>query len=107
MSVGAFGIQERHTGKLVHVLYATDAVLTPFQREAVPAALLWPNWESCGYDQGCALDYIDPQPISSATCHQGSTPPYSISILDAQDASIVTKWATVHNIKLTVKNTGF
>ncbi|KAN0096942.1 hypothetical protein V8E55_001388 [Tylopilus felleus] len=47
------------------------------QREAVPA-LLWQNWESCGYDQGCALNHNDPQPISGATCYQGSTPPYSI-----------------------------
>ncbi|KAF8432968.1 hypothetical protein L210DRAFT_3412981 [Boletus edulis BED1] len=76
------------------------------QRDAVPAALLWSNWESCGYGQGCALNYFNPQPISNATCYQGSTPPYSISILDARDASIVVKWATAHNIKLTVKNTG-
>ncbi|KAG6373898.1 hypothetical protein JVT61DRAFT_6051 [Boletus reticuloceps] len=75
-------------------------------REAVPAALLWSNWESCGYGQGCALNYSNPQPISNATCYQGSTPPYSISILDAQDASIIVNWATAHNIKLTVKNTG-
>ncbi|KAF8434533.1 hypothetical protein L210DRAFT_3649035 [Boletus edulis BED1] len=75
-------------------------------REAVPAALLWSNWESCGYDQGCALNYSNPQPISDATCYQGSTPPYSISVLDAQDASMVVKWASAHNTKVTVKNTG-
>ncbi|KAN0096945.1 hypothetical protein V8E55_001391 [Tylopilus felleus] len=75
-------------------------------REAVPAALLWANWESCGYDQGCALNYSNPQPVNSATCSQGSTPPYSVSIQDAQDASTVVKWATAHKVKLTVKNTG-
>ncbi|KAF8555560.1 FAD-binding domain-containing protein [Imleria badia] len=73
---------------------------------SVPAALLWANWESCGYGQGCALNYTNPQPISDATCYQGSTPPYSIPIMNAQDASIVIKWATAQNIKLTVKNTG-
>lgn len=80
--------------------------LQAHQREAVPAALLWQNWEACSFNQDCALNYSNPQRISNATCHQGTTPPYSISILDAQDASTVIRWATAHKVKLTVKNTG-
>ncbi|KAG8219079.1 hypothetical protein J3R82DRAFT_4838 [Butyriboletus roseoflavus] len=84
----------------------TQACFNMYCREAAPAALLWPNWESCSYSQGCALNYTNPQPIGGAACYQGSTPPYSVSILDAQDASIVIKWAIAHNVKLTVRNTG-
>ncbi|KAG9309448.1 hypothetical protein JVU11DRAFT_10417 [Chiua virens] len=75
-------------------------------REDIPSALLWANWESCGFDKGCALNYSNPQPVSGETCHQGTTPTYSIAISGAEDASIVVKWATAHNVKLTIKNTG-
>ncbi|KAF8554875.1 FAD-binding domain-containing protein [Imleria badia] len=75
-------------------------------REAVASALLWPNWESCGYDDGCALNYSNPQPVSGETCYQGTTPPISIAISSAQDASNTIKWATANNVKLTIKNTG-
>ncbi|KAH0835910.1 hypothetical protein J3R83DRAFT_9806 [Lanmaoa asiatica] len=72
----------------------------------ITAALLWANWESCGYNNGCALNYSNPQPVSGETCHQGTTPPYSIAISSAQDASDIVKWATTYNVKLTIKNTG-
>ncbi|KAH0836360.1 hypothetical protein J3R83DRAFT_7913 [Lanmaoa asiatica] len=75
-------------------------------RESIAAALLWTNWESCGYNNGCALNYSNPQPVSGETCHQGTTPPYSVAILTAQDASDIVKWATTHDVKLTIKNTG-
>ncbi|KAF8142138.1 hypothetical protein EV363DRAFT_1249340 [Boletus edulis] len=75
-------------------------------RESIASALLWTNWESCGYDTGCALNYSDPQPVSGKHCHQGTTPPYGIAITSAEDASNVVKWAATHNVKLTIKNTG-
>ncbi|KAH7887248.1 hypothetical protein F5I97DRAFT_2072648 [Phlebopus sp. FC_14] len=75
-------------------------------REQAASALLWPNWESCGYDQGCALNYSNPQVVDGATCYQGTTPPYSIAIESAQDASTVVQWAVANKVKLTVKNTG-
>ncbi|KAF8433267.1 hypothetical protein L210DRAFT_3763652 [Boletus edulis BED1] len=75
-------------------------------RESIASALLWTNWESCGYDTGCALNYSDPQPVSGKHCHQGTTPPYGIAITSAEDASNVVKWAAAHNVKLTIKNTG-
>ncbi|KAG6374632.1 hypothetical protein JVT61DRAFT_3996 [Boletus reticuloceps] len=75
-------------------------------RESIASALLWTNWESCGYDNGCELNYSDPQPVSGKHCHQGTTPPYGIAITSAEDASNVVEWAAAHNVKLTIKNTG-
>ncbi|KAN0091547.1 hypothetical protein V8E55_005113 [Tylopilus felleus] len=75
-------------------------------RGNIASALLWTNWESCGYDNGCALDYYVPLLVSGEPCHQGTTPPYSAAISSAQDASDIIKWATANNVKLTIKNTG-
>ncbi|KAG2339377.1 FAD-binding domain-containing protein [Suillus weaverae] len=75
-------------------------------RESIPAALLWANWEACGYGNGCPLNYSNPQIIHDQVCHQGTTPPYSVAISNASDASIVVKWAVKNKVKLTVKNTG-
>lgn len=75
-------------------------------RESASAALLWANWEACGYGNGCPLNYSNPQIIHDQVCHQGTTPPYSIAIRNASDASIVMKWAVKNKVKLTVKNTG-
>ena len=44
--------------------------------------------------------------MAGKPCHQGSTPPYGITISSAQDASDIVKWATAHSVKLTIKNTG-
>ncbi|CCM05592.1 uncharacterized protein FIBRA_07820 [Fibroporia radiculosa] len=75
-------------------------------RESSAAALLWVDWEACGYGNSCALDGADPQIISNATCGQGSTPSYSAEVLSPEDISAVITWATQNNVKLTVKNTG-
>ncbi|KAH7887250.1 hypothetical protein F5I97DRAFT_2007649 [Phlebopus sp. FC_14] len=75
-------------------------------REGVPSALLWTNWESCGFDNGCPLNHSNPQLVSDGVCHQGTTPPYSISISSAEDASAIVKWTVAHKVKLTIKNTG-
>ncbi|KAJ8595775.1 FAD-binding domain-containing protein [Rhizopogon salebrosus TDB-379] len=75
-------------------------------RENVSSALLWTNWEACGYGNGCALNYSNPQVVYDQACLQGTTPPYSIAINNASDASIIVKWATNNKVKLTVKNTG-
>ncbi|KAF9226960.1 FAD-binding domain-containing protein [Gyrodon lividus] len=75
-------------------------------REGVPSALLWPNWEACGFNHGCPLNHSNPQLVSDAVCHQGTTPPYGISISSAQEASTIVKWATMNEVKLTIKNTG-
>ncbi|KAF9226959.1 FAD-binding domain-containing protein [Gyrodon lividus] len=81
--------------------YANDTA-----REQVPSAVLWPNWEACGYEYGCALNYSHPQIVNDSICHQGAVPPYSVSITDAQSASAVVKWAVANRVKLTVKSTG-
>ncbi|KAF8549861.1 hypothetical protein OG21DRAFT_1420628 [Imleria badia] len=86
--------------------YTNEHTASLFIWLAVASALLWTNWESCGYDNGCALNYSDPQPVSGKSCHQGTTPPYGIAISSAQDASDIVKWATAHSVKLTMKNTG-
>ncbi|KIJ69686.1 hypothetical protein HYDPIDRAFT_104282 [Hydnomerulius pinastri MD-312] len=75
-------------------------------REQAPPALLWPNWEACGYESGCALNYSHPQVVNNAVCHQGAVPPYSVAIADAQDARAVVRWAVANKVKLTVKSTG-
>ncbi|KAG9309873.1 hypothetical protein JVU11DRAFT_9901 [Chiua virens] len=77
-----------------------------YAREEIASALLWANWESCGYNNGCALNHSNPQTVLGETCHQGTTPPYGFAISSAQDASIIVKWAAAHNVKLTIKNTG-
>ncbi|KIJ10985.1 hypothetical protein PAXINDRAFT_119222 [Paxillus involutus ATCC 200175] len=75
-------------------------------RESVPSALLWPNWEACGFHSGCSLNHSNPQLVNDAVCHQGTTPPYSIAISGAEEASAIVKWATANKVKLTIKNTG-
>lgn len=67
---------------------------------------MWANWEACGYGNGCPLNYSNPQIIQDQVCRQGTTPPYSVTISNASDASIVVKWAVKNKVKLTVKNTG-
>ncbi|KIJ10986.1 hypothetical protein PAXINDRAFT_171977 [Paxillus involutus ATCC 200175] len=112
-------------GKLQHLrpwaasCYASDPLFDPetcqtilagyvndTAREQVPSAVLWPNWEGCGYERGCALNYSHPQIVNDSVCHQGAVPPYSVAITDAQDASAVVKWAVANKVKLTVKSTG-
>ncbi|KAG9318947.1 hypothetical protein JVU11DRAFT_1062 [Chiua virens] len=99
-----------YTDDPLYDLVECQAVLSGYTngnaRESTPSALLWANWESCGYDNGCALNYSDPQPVSGRACHQGTTPPYSIAITSAEDASEVVRWASANNVKLTIKNTG-
>ncbi|KIJ66529.1 hypothetical protein HYDPIDRAFT_26869 [Hydnomerulius pinastri MD-312] len=75
-------------------------------RESIPSALLWPNWESCGYNNSCALNHTNPQIVNGSACNQGTTPPYSVPISSAQDASAIIKWAVANQVKLTIKNTG-
>ncbi|KAH7887251.1 hypothetical protein F5I97DRAFT_806781 [Phlebopus sp. FC_14] len=93
-----FDVEECQT---VLLGYDNDTV-----REQAPAALLWPNWESCGYESGCALNYSNPQVVNDSVCHQGAVPLYSVAISDAREASAVVKWAVESKVKLTVKNTG-
>ncbi|KAF8129982.1 hypothetical protein EV363DRAFT_1297144 [Boletus edulis] len=81
----------------------TGRLMVPHQREGFASALLWPNWESCSYDNGYALNCSDSQPVSGVACRQGTTPSFSIAISSAQDASNVIKWATANNVKLTIK----
>ncbi|KIJ64523.1 hypothetical protein HYDPIDRAFT_28463 [Hydnomerulius pinastri MD-312] len=77
-----------------------------YARTRVPSALLWANWESCGYGNGCALKYPDAQAVDNSVCHQGTIPPYSFTISNAQDASDAVKLAIAKHVKLTVRNTG-
>ncbi|GBE81597.1 Uncharacterized FAD-linked [Sparassis crispa] len=75
-------------------------------REAHAAALLWDNWETCGYGDGCGLDVLDPKIVYNRTCEQGSIPPYSVQVSNAQEISAVVNWAVQNKVKTTVKNTG-
>lgn len=52
---------------------------------SVPAALLR---EACGYGSRYPLNCSNPQIIRDQVCHQGTTPPYSVVISNASDASI-------------------
>ncbi|EGO02333.1 hypothetical protein SERLA73DRAFT_159274 [Serpula lacrymans var. lacrymans S7.3] len=99
-----------YTSDLLYNVEECQAVLSGYDnditREGIASALLWPNFEACGFGNGCPLNYSNPQIINGSTCHQGSTPPYSAEIMSAQDASEVVKWAVQNKVKLTVKNTG-
>ncbi|KAG6371794.1 hypothetical protein JVT61DRAFT_9149 [Boletus reticuloceps] len=104
------GLPERNFWKAAPDIASLGCMLSNYKsdvaREGFASALLWPNWESCSYDNGCALNCSDPQPVCGVACHQGTTSPFSIAISSAQDASNVIKWATANNVKLTIQNTG-
>ncbi|KAI0258817.1 hypothetical protein BC834DRAFT_834569 [Gloeopeniophorella convolvens] len=60
------------------------------------------NWETCTPSDACLV----PPASNSSTCGQGSVPTYSVHATSSFDVTAYVKFATKHNLRIVVKNTG-
>lgn len=58
------------------------------------------NWEYCG-SLNCSA-----RTISTGTCEQGSVPTYAVYAESSTDVQKYVQFATKHNLRIVVKNTG-
>ncbi|KAJ5873003.1 FAD linked oxidase N-terminal [Penicillium soppii] len=65
----------------------------------------WLNWEIC-HDTGCALLETNPSELLYRTCSLGRLSSYYVDVRDASHISAALRFATKHNIRISVKNTG-
>jgi hypothetical protein len=65
----------------------------------------WLNWETC-HQTGCALLETDPAELLYRTCSLGRLSSYYVDVRDASHISAALRFATKHNIRISVKNTG-
>ena len=65
----------------------------------------WLNWEACG-TSGCSLFETDPEETLYSTCSLGRLAPYYVDVRNASHISTALQFAQVHNIRISVKNTG-
>ncbi|KAJ5725465.1 FAD binding domain-containing protein [Penicillium malachiteum] len=65
----------------------------------------WLNWETC-QSSGCTLLESDPTETTYANCSIGRLASYYVDVRDPSHISAALKFATTHNIRLSVKNTG-
>lgn len=65
----------------------------------------WLNWEACG-TSGCSLFEPDPEETLYGSCSLGRLAPYYVAARDASHISATLQFAQVHNIRISVKNTG-
>ncbi|KAF9136547.1 hypothetical protein BG015_003095 [Linnemannia schmuckeri] len=80
-------------------------------RQSQPATAQYSNWESVTVMdnnksqviQGC-FGYEGHQ--RHQPCHQGAVPLYTVKALNIADVQATVRFASTHNIRLTVKNTG-
>ncbi|KAK3943338.1 Berberine/berberine-like protein [Diplogelasinospora grovesii] len=65
----------------------------------------WLNWETCG-DSGCAL--LEPNPAETlyGNCSLGRLASYYVDVRTTSHISAALQFATAHNIRISVKNTG-
>ncbi|KAG0304943.1 hypothetical protein BGZ98_004791 [Dissophora globulifera] len=68
-------------------------------RRATPGALLQTNWETF-HGQGCLGTN------QSTPCHQGAVPVYTVKATSVADVQQTVRFASKHNIRLAIKNTG-
>ncbi|KAI0265565.1 hypothetical protein BC834DRAFT_165693 [Gloeopeniophorella convolvens] len=59
------------------------------------------NWETCGPSDACLVPRA-----SNSTCGQGSIPAFSVHATTSADVVAYVKFATLHNLRIVVKNTG-
>lgn len=75
-------------------------------RSAVYGATQELNWETCG-DTGCTLQSLLPQlPRISQTCSLGRLGAYFVDARNADHVVEAINFARIHNLRLTIKNTG-
>ncbi|KAJ5711288.1 FAD binding domain-containing protein [Penicillium malachiteum] len=65
----------------------------------------WLNWETC-QTSGCALLESDPTQTTYANCSIGRLASYYVDVREPSHISSALKFATAHNIRISVKNTG-
>lgn len=65
----------------------------------------WLNWETCG-TAGCSLLSSDPEEALFKTCSLGRLASYYVDVRNVSHISEVLKFAQVHNIRISIKNTG-
>jgi FAD/FMN-containing dehydrogenase len=65
----------------------------------------WPNWEACG-NSGCSLLSLDPTQTLYPTCSLGRLGSYYVDVRNASHISAALQFAQVHNIRISIKNTG-
>jgi FAD/FMN-containing dehydrogenase len=65
----------------------------------------WQNWEACG-TSGCSLLSEDPTETLYPTCSLGRLASYYVDVRNASHISAALKFAQVHNIRISIKNTG-
>ncbi|KAF2170325.1 hypothetical protein M409DRAFT_35904 [Zasmidium cellare ATCC 36951] len=65
------------------------------------------NWEDCSFDASpaCPLPSTD-LTYDTHTCEQGNIPLYAVAAETASDISTSVRFATDHNLRIIVKNTG-
>jgi FAD/FMN-containing dehydrogenase len=65
----------------------------------------WLNWETC-LNSGCALLESSPEETLYANCSLGRLASYYVDIRETAQISATLRFANVHNMRLSVKNTG-
>ncbi|KAG6811013.1 hypothetical protein H0H92_009354 [Tricholoma furcatifolium] len=65
----------------------------------------WLNWEACGLS-GCSLLGSNPEETLYNNCSLGSLAPYYVDARNASHISAALQFAHVHNIRISIKNTG-
>jgi FAD/FMN-containing dehydrogenase len=65
----------------------------------------WTNWEACG-DSGCSLLEPDPTKTLYGTCALGRLASYYVDVRNPSHISVALKFASDHNIRISIKNTG-
>jgi FAD/FMN-containing dehydrogenase len=65
----------------------------------------WLNWETCR-NYGCALLESNPKETTYGDCSIGRLASYYVDVRNASHISAAIHFATAHNIRISVKNTG-
>ncbi|CZR67436.1 uncharacterized protein PAC_17335 [Phialocephala subalpina] len=65
----------------------------------------WNNWEACG-TSGCSLLVSDPEETAYPTCSLGRLATYYVDVRNTSHISAALKFAHIHNIRISIKNTG-
>ncbi|KAI0298128.1 hypothetical protein B0F90DRAFT_1669171 [Multifurca ochricompacta] len=60
------------------------------------------NWETCTSSDACLV----PPNSNTSTCGQGSVPSYSVHATSSEEVVKYVKFATTHNLRMVIKNTG-
>ncbi|KAF8859230.1 FAD binding domain-containing protein [Acephala macrosclerotiorum] len=65
----------------------------------------WGNWEACG-TSGCSLLESDPEEALYPTCSIGRLATYYVDVRNTAHISAALKFTQIHNIRISIKNTG-